>query len=60
MMIENEKLNRNTVCVTANISPVGPKEKCEVPTDRAYPVCAEKVEVRKCGSMNLMALCVHC
>ncbi|XP_010784717.1 alpha-1,6-mannosylglycoprotein 6-beta-N-acetylglucosaminyltransferase B-like [Notothenia coriiceps] len=23
---------------------IGPNEKCEVPTDRAYPVCAEKVE----------------
>ncbi len=33
--------------MTANILPVGPNEKCEVPMDPAYPVCAEKVEVRK-------------
>lgn len=31
--------------VTANILPTGPNE-CEVPMDTAYPVCAEKVEVR--------------
>ncbi|KAI3365660.1 hypothetical protein L3Q82_010734 [Scortum barcoo] len=28
----------------ANILPIGPNEKCEVPMDPAYPVCAEKVE----------------
>jgi len=27
--------------------PAGREEECEVPMDHAYPVCAEKVEVRK-------------
>lgn len=39
--------HREKTLLMANIFPTGPDEKCEVPMDPAYPVCAEKVEVRK-------------
>ncbi|XP_040033363.2 alpha-1,6-mannosylglycoprotein 6-beta-N-acetylglucosaminyltransferase B isoform X2 [Gasterosteus aculeatus] len=40
-----EQLSRLSRTASHDLRPhAGPEEKCEVPADRAYPLCAEKVE----------------
>lgn len=40
------KQNKREKKTLNNFSPIGPSEKCQVPKDPTYPLCAEKVEVR--------------
>lgn len=52
------KLKQSHNVAFVPVFPAGLNEKCEVPTDPAYPACAEKVEVRGCKTFTLQSFVV--